>query len=163
MCRRDQSNWIRKEKLMVSLHKDRFRSLAKVFSSSDDWHCFTHLTMSDAFFSERDINFLMKMALEKVAFLPFGYMIDKYRWEIFRGNIDESNYESKWWEYRYIQRVSSFLYVNWVFSVLPILIIPWRNRMHVHIVLYKHQFKWDMLTHLYSTRHNYLKCWFYFN
>ena len=43
----------------------------------------------------------MKIALEKVAFLPFGYLIDKWRWDVFSGEIDENHYNSKWWEYRY--------------------------------------------------------------
>ena len=50
--------------------------------------------------SERNINFLMKAALEKVAFLPFGYLIDKWRWDVFNGNIPPSQYNTKWWEYR---------------------------------------------------------------
>jgi peptidyl-dipeptidase A len=42
----------------------------------------------------------MKMALEKVAFLPFGYLIDKWRWDIFSGEIAPEEYNTKWWEYR---------------------------------------------------------------
>ncbi|RNA19074.1 angiotensin-converting enzyme [Brachionus plicatilis] len=49
---------------------------------------------------EQEINFLMMVALKKIAFLPFGYLIDKWRWELFRGNINESNYNLKWWEMR---------------------------------------------------------------
>lgn len=29
---------------------------------------------------ENDINFLFSMALDKIAFLPFGYLVDKVRW-----------------------------------------------------------------------------------
>lgn len=39
------------------------------------------------------------MALEKIAFLPFGYLMDKYRYDIFNGKIKPENYNSKWWEY----------------------------------------------------------------
>ncbi len=42
----------------------------------------------------------MKIALSKIAFLPFGLMIDKWRWEVFRGNIKPQDYNTKWWEYR---------------------------------------------------------------
>jgi peptidyl-dipeptidase A len=42
----------------------------------------------------------MKIALEKVAFLPFAYIMDKWRWDVFRGKIDESNYNQKWWQLR---------------------------------------------------------------
>ena len=54
------------------------------------------------FISEKELNFLMKIALNKVAFLPFGYLIDKWRWNVFNGNIDENNYNSKWWQYRLV-------------------------------------------------------------
>ena len=47
---------------------------------------------------KEELNFLMQMALNTIAFLPFGYLMDKYRWNIFRGDINESNYNEKWWE-----------------------------------------------------------------
>ncbi|XP_059147213.1 angiotensin-converting enzyme-like isoform X2 [Physella acuta] len=50
--------------------------------------------------NESDINFLMNMALEKIAFLPFGYLIDQWRWEVFSGETTKDNYNSRWWEYR---------------------------------------------------------------
>jgi peptidyl-dipeptidase A len=46
------------------------------------------------------INQQMKMALEKVAFLPFGRVIDEWRWKVFAGEITPSNYNSAWWELR---------------------------------------------------------------
>lgn len=49
---------------------------------------------------ETSINFLLSMALEKIAFLPFGYLIDKYRWDIFDGTVDSSNYNTHWWKLR---------------------------------------------------------------
>ena len=51
---------------------------------------------------KQDINFLMGIALKKIAFLPFGYLMDKWRWDVFRGLIDNSNYNQKWWEMRYV-------------------------------------------------------------
>ena len=42
----------------------------------------------------------MKMALSKVAFLPFGYLIDQWRWDVFKEKITPSNYNAKWWELR---------------------------------------------------------------
>jgi peptidyl-dipeptidase A len=38
------------------------------------------------------------MALEKVAFLPFGLLIDKWRWEVFSGKVSPAEYNSAWWE-----------------------------------------------------------------
>ncbi|CAB4030936.1 Angiotensin-converting enzyme, partial [Paramuricea clavata] len=50
--------------------------------------------------NETDINVLMNVALRKIAFLPFGYLIDQWRWNVFNGNIKETEYNSKWWELR---------------------------------------------------------------
>ena len=46
------------------------------------------------------INFQMKMALDKVAFLPFGLMIDKWRWDVFSGKTPKSKYNEAWWALR---------------------------------------------------------------
>lgn len=57
---------------------------------------------------EQDINFLMRMALEKIAFLPFGYIVDKWRFKVFRGEIIPDDYTSSWWRMReYYQGISS--------------------------------------------------------
>ena len=47
------------------------------------------------------MNFLMNMALRKLAFLPFGYLIDQWRWSVFNGDITPENYNSEWWRLRY--------------------------------------------------------------
>jgi len=49
---------------------------------------------------ESEINFLMKIALEKVAFLPYGYLIDKWRWEIANRSISPESYNKKYWKLR---------------------------------------------------------------
>nr|CAB3219680.1 angiotensin-converting enzyme-like [Phallusia mammillata] len=46
--------------------------------------------------TEADINYLMSQAMDKIAFLPFGYMIDKWRWRVFDGATDKANYQSTW-------------------------------------------------------------------
>lgn len=51
---------------------------------------------------QTDINQLFLAALEKIAFLPFGYLIDLYRWSIFRGEITPEDYNCKWWELRWV-------------------------------------------------------------
>ncbi len=43
------------------------------------------------------INQQMKMALEKVAFLPFGLLIDKWRWDVFSGKVPPADYNAAWW------------------------------------------------------------------
>lgn len=51
--------------------------------------------------SEADnINALFFMALERVAFLPFGLLIDKYRWDIFSGAVPENQWNQHWWKLR---------------------------------------------------------------
>lgn len=47
-----------------------------------------------------DIGLLLKQALAKVAFLPFGLMIDQWRWKVYSGEITPAEYNRKWWELR---------------------------------------------------------------
>ncbi len=49
---------------------------------------------------EAVINQQMKMATEKVAFLPFGKVIDEWRWKVFSGEITPENYNASWWNLR---------------------------------------------------------------
>jgi len=44
------------------------------------------------------INAQMRMALAKVSFLPFGLMIDRWRWGVFDGSITPDHYNQAWWE-----------------------------------------------------------------
>jgi peptidyl-dipeptidase A len=46
------------------------------------------------------INFQMKMALAKVAFLPFGKMIDQWRWDVFSGKVKPDAWNAHWWKLR---------------------------------------------------------------
>jgi len=50
--------------------------------------------------TSRDIGLLMGRALEKVAFLPFGLLIDQWRWKVFAGEVSPSNYNKAWWDLR---------------------------------------------------------------
>jgi peptidyl-dipeptidase A len=47
-----------------------------------------------------EINVLLKMALDKVAFLPFGKLIDQWRWDVFSGKTPPSEYNKAWWALR---------------------------------------------------------------
>jgi peptidyl-dipeptidase A len=49
---------------------------------------------------EATLNKQMKLALEKIAFLPFGKMIDEWRWKVFSGEIAPEDYNKGWWELR---------------------------------------------------------------
>jgi peptidyl-dipeptidase A len=48
--------------------------------------------------SSKDIGLLLYKALEKVAFLPFGLMIDKWRWQVFSGQVPPEKYNEAWWK-----------------------------------------------------------------
>lgn len=47
-----------------------------------------------------DTGYLLKMALDKIAFLPFGLLIDQWRWKVFSGEITPEQYNKAWWELR---------------------------------------------------------------
>ena len=49
---------------------------------------------------EADINVLLARALDGVAFLPFGKMIDQWRWDVFSGEVPEGQYNAHWWALR---------------------------------------------------------------
>jgi peptidyl-dipeptidase A len=47
-----------------------------------------------------DIGFLLQRSLEKVAFLPFGYLVDQWRWKVFSGEVGPNDYNTAWWALR---------------------------------------------------------------
>lgn len=49
---------------------------------------------------EATINQQMKLALGKIAFLPFGKLIDEWRWKVFAGEVRPENYNAAWWQLR---------------------------------------------------------------
>jgi len=49
---------------------------------------------------EGDLGYLMSMALDKIAFLPWGLMIDKWRWQVFNGEVSSDEYNAAWWALR---------------------------------------------------------------
>jgi len=50
--------------------------------------------------ASKDIGLLLKQALDKIAFLPFGLMIDQWRWKVFSGEITPAQYNQAWWALR---------------------------------------------------------------
>ena len=50
--------------------------------------------------ASKDIGLLMQMALDKVAFLPFGLLIDQWRWKVFSGEVPPAGYNRAWWDLR---------------------------------------------------------------
>ena len=47
-----------------------------------------------------DIGFLLDRALDKVAFLPFGFLVDQWRWKVFSGEVGPNDYNKAWWALR---------------------------------------------------------------
>jgi peptidyl-dipeptidase A len=50
--------------------------------------------------ADKDIGLLLKQAMDKVAFLPFGLLVDKWRWGVFAGTIKPANYNAAWTDLR---------------------------------------------------------------
>jgi len=50
---------------------------------------------------ETNINILMNMALERIAFLPFGYLVDKFRWDVYSNKTSTENMNCHWWKLRH--------------------------------------------------------------
>jgi peptidyl-dipeptidase A len=48
----------------------------------------------------RDIGLLLARALDKIAFLPFGLLIDQWRWKVFSGEVKPDAYNRSWWDLR---------------------------------------------------------------
>ena len=47
--------------------------------------------------AEEDMPFLLKTAMDKIAFLPFGLLVDKWRWQVFSGQVQPDQYNEAWW------------------------------------------------------------------
>ncbi len=46
--------------------------------------------------ASKDTGLLLRQAMDKVAFLPFGLLVDKWRWGVFNGSITPANYNQAW-------------------------------------------------------------------
>ena len=49
---------------------------------------------------DKDLGYLMQQALDKIAFLPFGLLVDKWRWQVFNGEVKPGDYNKAWWKLR---------------------------------------------------------------
>ncbi len=50
--------------------------------------------------ASKDLGVLLRMALDKIAFLPFGLLVDQWRWQVFSGEIPPESYNAGWWQLR---------------------------------------------------------------
>ncbi|MGB1274288.1 MAG: M2 family metallopeptidase, partial [Nannocystaceae bacterium] len=46
------------------------------------------------------INSQMQIALDKISFLPFGKLVDQWRWDVFSGKTGSDAYNKRWWQLR---------------------------------------------------------------
>jgi peptidyl-dipeptidase A len=46
--------------------------------------------------ADKDTGLLLRQAMDKVAFLPFGLLVDKWRWGVFDGSITPAQYNEAW-------------------------------------------------------------------
>ena len=58
--------------------------------------------------NDYEMAFLLRMALDKVAFLPFAYILDLYRWKLFNGSIAEENLNAEWWKLRCLRKIYNY-------------------------------------------------------
>ena len=73
---------------------------AVTLSMTPDYLAEIGLVTAAAQSEEAVINRQMQMALDKIAFLPFGKMIDEWRWAVFSGAISSEDYNAAWWDLR---------------------------------------------------------------
>ncbi|KAB2857775.1 MAG: M2 family metallopeptidase, partial [Sphingopyxis terrae] len=50
--------------------------------------------------ADKDIGLLLRQAMDKVAFLPFGLLVDRWRWGVFDGSIKPADYNKAWTQLR---------------------------------------------------------------
>ena len=49
---------------------------------------------------EGDLNYLLSMALEKIPFLPFAYLMEQWRWGVYKNETTPKSYNCDWWKLR---------------------------------------------------------------
>ena len=49
---------------------------------------------------DKDLGLLLRQAMDKVAFLPFGLLVDKWRWGVFSGATPVGQYNKSWTDLR---------------------------------------------------------------
>jgi peptidyl-dipeptidase A len=50
--------------------------------------------------ASRDTGLLLQSALDRVAFLPFGLLVDQWRWKVFSGEVSPAEWNRAWWDLR---------------------------------------------------------------
>ena len=71
-----------------------------VLSMTPDYLAEVGLLTSSEQSDEAVINRQMQEALDRIAFLPFGKLIDEWRWKVFSGEVAPADYNKAWWDLR---------------------------------------------------------------
>jgi len=66
-------------------------------SSSSQLALLKYVGGGTANITESDLSYLFTQALSTIAFLPFGLLLDKWRWEVFKGTTTPDQYNDRWW------------------------------------------------------------------
>ena len=81
----------------------------------------------------KDLGLLLDMALDKVAFLPFGLLVDQWRWKVFSGEITPDGYNESWWELRERYQGVAAPVAREVADFDPGPSITWRPAFPIHV------------------------------
>uniref|UniRef100_A0AAX7SMK9 Angiotensin-converting enzyme n=1 Tax=Astatotilapia calliptera TaxID=8154 RepID=A0AAX7SMK9_ASTCA len=90
---------------------------------------------------DTEINFLLKQALTIVATLPFTYMLEEWRWQVFAGNITKDEWMQRWWQMKL--QLGSYFFKTIFFASdfkIPIEILK-SNNMYFTRTIYQFQFQ----------------------
>ncbi|KAK0057681.1 angiotensin-converting enzyme-like isoform X2, partial [Biomphalaria pfeifferi] len=49
---------------------------------------------------QSELNYLMLMALRRISLIPPSFLVDQWRWKVFRGEITKENYNKEWWNFK---------------------------------------------------------------
>ncbi len=55
------------------------------------------ITPAEALGADQDLGLLLRMALQRVTFLPFSLIVDRWRWQVYAGAVPPAQYDATWW------------------------------------------------------------------
>lgn len=90
----EQSNQLTNDYLTVAgVPYPQFSKMNDRISKQEDFATTTDHTINDF-----DLSLLLRMALTKIPQIPFQYIVDKYRWNLFNGSIEMDDSNAFFWK-----------------------------------------------------------------
>ncbi|XP_022289506.2 angiotensin-converting enzyme-like isoform X1 [Crassostrea virginica] len=80
--------------------QDAFAKLVTLSMNTPEHHQKVGFISAISKETEGDINYLLRLALDKVAVLPYVYSVEHWRWKVFRGMVSPSDFNKEWWKNR---------------------------------------------------------------